>query len=292
MLSSKQIEVFYNIYRYKSMTAAASELKVSQPSISKTLGVIEKNLGFKLFIRKGKFLAPTDEAKELFEHASLVNSQLKNFNYVANSFKSRSLDFINIGTTPSLGESIVPEIITKYKKINPAIRFNIINLNSIDLIEDRYKPDIDLTICFNAPNAQKEKRITLCSGNHVVASPQIFNLNKKLDIFDLIKHPHIEITNLLTLGDSNVNMKEYLITNHIGFNYVARTDSNSAALSLVSKAIGIAIIDDTSSKLANNNIRISELNQKFSYEVNLVPKKEVLSIDCASFIEYVSNQTF
>ena len=46
MLSSKQIEVFYNIYRYKSMTAAASELKVSQPSISKTLGVIEKNLGF------------------------------------------------------------------------------------------------------------------------------------------------------------------------------------------------------------------------------------------------------
>mgnify|MGYP003330803121 FL=1 len=292
MLSSKQIEVFYNIYRYKSMTAAASELKVSQPSISKTLGVIEKNLGFKLFIRKGKFLAPTDEAKELFEHASLVNSQLKNFNYVANSFKSRSLDFINIGTTPSLAESIVPEIITKYKKINPAIRFNIINLNSIDLIEDRYKPDIDLTICFNAPNTQKEKRITLLSGNHVVASPYIYNLNKKVDIFDLIKHPHIEITNLLTLGDSNVNMKEYLITNHIGFNYVARTDSNSAALSLVSKAIGIAIIDDTSSKLANNNIRISELNQKFSYEVNLVPKKEVLSIDCASFIEYVSNQTF
>ena len=49
---------------------------------------------------------------------------------------------------------------TKYKKINPTIRFNIINLNSIDLIEDRYKPDIDLTICFNAPNTQKEKRIT------------------------------------------------------------------------------------------------------------------------------------
>jgi len=292
MLSSKQIEVFYNIYRYKSMTAAASELKVSQPSISKTLGVIEKNLGFKLFIRKGKFLDPTDEAKELFEHASLVNSQLKNFNYVANSFKSRSLDFINIGTTPSLAESIVPEIITKYKKINPAIRFNIINLNSIDLIEDRYKPDIDITICFNAPITQKEKRITLLSGNHVVASPYIYNLNKKVDIFDLIKYPHIEITNLLTLGDSNINMKDYLITNHINFNYVARTDSNSAALSLVSKAIGIAIIDDTSSKLANNNLRISELNQKFSYEVNLVPKKEVLSLDCASFIEYVSNQTF
>ena len=126
----------------------------------------------------------------------------------------------------------------------------------------------------------------------MVASPQIFNFNKKIDIFDLIKYPHIEITNLLTLGDSNINMKEYLISNHINFNYVARSDSNSAALSLVSKGIGIAIIDDTSSKLANNNIRISELKQKFPYEVNVVPKKEVLSFDCAKFIEYVSSQTF
>ena len=292
MLSAKQIEIFYEVYKHNSMTAAATSLEISQPSISKTLRIIEKKLNFKLFLRKGKKLVPTHEADDLFEHASVVHSQLKSFNAIANTYKTRSTDFINIGTTPSLGESIVPEIITKYKKINPAIRFNIINLNSIDLIEDRYKPDIDLTICFNAPNAQKEKRITLCSGNHVVASPQIFNLNKKLDIFDLIKHPHIEITNLLTLGDSNVNMKEYLINNHINFNYIARSDSNSAALSLVSKGIGVAIIDDTSSKLANSNIRISELKQKFPYEVNVVPKKEVLSLDCTKFVEYVSSQTF
>ena len=87
-------------------------------------------------------------------------------------------------------------------------------------------------------------------------------------------------------------MKEYLINNHINFNYIARSDSNSAALSLVSKGIGVAIIDDTSSKLANSNIRISELKQKFPYEVNVVPKKEVLSLDCTKFIEYVSNQAF
>ena len=52
MLSSKQIEIFYEVYKHLSMTAAANKMEISQPSVSKTLGNIEKKLGFKLFIRK------------------------------------------------------------------------------------------------------------------------------------------------------------------------------------------------------------------------------------------------
>ena len=89
MLSSKQIEIFYEVYKHLSMTAAANKMEISQPSVSKTLGNIEKKLGFKLFIRKGKKLISTNEADELFEHASLATNQLKNFNYIANTYKSR-----------------------------------------------------------------------------------------------------------------------------------------------------------------------------------------------------------
>ena len=56
MLSAKQIEIFYEVYKQGSMTAAAEGLQISQPSISKTLGVIEKKLNFKLFLRQGKKL--------------------------------------------------------------------------------------------------------------------------------------------------------------------------------------------------------------------------------------------
>ena len=44
MLSSKQIEIFYEVYKHLSMTAAANKMEISQPSVSKTLGNIEKNL--------------------------------------------------------------------------------------------------------------------------------------------------------------------------------------------------------------------------------------------------------
>ncbi len=54
MLSAKQIEIFYEVYKKGSMTAAAEGLQLSQPSIIKTLGVIEKKLNFNLFLRQGK----------------------------------------------------------------------------------------------------------------------------------------------------------------------------------------------------------------------------------------------
>ena len=38
MLSAKQIEIFYEVYKNSSMTAAAAALNISQPAISKTLG--------------------------------------------------------------------------------------------------------------------------------------------------------------------------------------------------------------------------------------------------------------
>ena len=291
MLSSKQIEVFYNIYRYKSMTAAASELKVSQPSISKTLGVIEKNLGFKLFLRKGKFLAPTDEAKELFEHASLVNSQLKNFNYVANSFKSRSLDFINIGTTPSLGESIVPEIITKYKRINPAIRFNIINLNSIDLIEDRYKPDIDITICFNAKEQNSIDIVVLKEGKHYLVSAKKYNLGKKVSLKEITDLPYIEITNLLSVYAKS-SIMNFLIENEINMNFYLKTDSYTSALAIINQGIGVAIIDENTIQNANLElVNVSKIiDNSFEYCINAIMKKNIPRDESREFFNFLSLQ--
>ncbi len=43
MLSAKQIEIFYEVYKNSSMTAAAAALNISQPAISKTLSNIEND---------------------------------------------------------------------------------------------------------------------------------------------------------------------------------------------------------------------------------------------------------
>ncbi|MDC0536501.1 LysR family transcriptional regulator [Gammaproteobacteria bacterium] len=291
MLSSKQIEIFYEVYKHLSMTAAANKMEISQPSVSKTLGNIEKNLGFKLFLRKGKKLIATNEAAELFEHASIVTNQLKNFNYIANTYKSRSLDFINIGTTPSLAETLVPKIIKKYYKVDAGARFNLINLNSIDLIEERYKPDIDITICFNPEKASNSKNIIIKEGKHFLVSPKEYNLGKEVYLRDIRHLPYIEITNLLSLY-SDESIMNYFVKNSLDMNFYLKSDSYSAAMSIIQEGIGISIIDDnTITRTDDNLVNISNiLDTEFKYNVSAIIKKDIRSNQCNDFFNYLSKQ--
>jgi DNA-binding transcriptional LysR family regulator len=292
MLSSKQIEIFYEVYKNSSMTAAANKMQISQPSISKTLAAVEKNLGFKLFLRKGKKLIPTNEAVELFEQASIVTNQLKNFNYIANTYKSRSLDFINIGTTPSLAETLVPKIIKKYNLVKPDTRFNLINLNSIDLIEERYKPDIDITICFNARSPSNSKNIIIKEGKHFLVSPKKYNLKKEIYLKDVLHIPYIEITNLLSLY-SESSIMNYFIKNELSMNFYFKSDSYSAALSIINEGIGMSILDDnTISKADKNLVNISNIiDTEFTYQVNAIIKNDIASTLCNDFFNYLSEQS-
>ena len=291
MLSSKQIEIFYEVYKHLSMTAAANKMEISQPSVSKTLGNIEKNLGFKLFLRKGKKLIATNEAAELFEHASIVTNQLKNFNYIANTYKSRSLDFINIGTTPSLAETLVPKIIKKYYKVDAGARFNLINLNSIDLIEERYKPDIDITICFNAETVSNSKNVIIKEGKHFLVSPKEYNLGKEVYLRDITHLPYIEITNLLSLY-SDESIMHYFVKTSLDMNFYLKSDSYSAAMSIIQEGIGISIIDDnTITRTDDNLVNISNiLDTEFKYSVSAIIKKDIRSNQCNDFFNYLSKQ--
>lgn len=289
MLSSKQIEIFYQVYKNNSMSGAAEKLQISQPSVSKTLAGIEKNLGFKLFLRKGKKLHPTLEANELFEYASLVTNQLKNFNYIANTYKSRSFDYINIGTTPSLAETIVPKVINNYLKENKSTRFNLINLNSIDLVEDRYKPDIDITICFNARGMNNNNSIILKKGEHKLVSPISFGLPSNININDLINYPYIEITNLLSLY-SEESIMNYFVKNNIEMNFVSKSDSYSAALAMIEMGMGVSLIDDNTITRADlEKVKITQIKDvKFQYSINALIKKDVVKKDLIAFYEYLS----
>ena len=273
------------------MTAAAYNMNISQPSVSKTLGIIEKNLGFKLFIRKGKKLIPTNEASELFEHASIVTNQLKNFNYIVNTYKSRSLDFINIGTTPSLAETLIPKVIKEYNLVKPNARFNLINLNSIDLIEDRYKPDIDITICFNAQTLLNSRNVIIKEGKHFLVSPKKYNLKKEIYLKDVMHLPYIEITNLLSLY-SDSSIMNYFIENELDMNFYLKSDSYSAALSIIREGIGISILDDiTCSRADNELINISAiLDKEFKYNVSAIIKKDIGSNQCNDFFNYLAEQ--
>ncbi|UWU19616.1 LysR family transcriptional regulator (plasmid) [Rhizobium sullae] len=61
---------------YKSVTAAATSLRTSQPTVSRELRDLERQIGFDLFNRFGKRLTPTNQAQLL--HSVVARSFCRN----------------------------------------------------------------------------------------------------------------------------------------------------------------------------------------------------------------------
>ena len=65
MITSRQLEAFRAIMEHGTVTAAAERLGVSQPAVSKILAGLEHEIGYPLFTRIKRRLAPTSEARLL-----------------------------------------------------------------------------------------------------------------------------------------------------------------------------------------------------------------------------------
>ncbi|MDA7563673.1 LysR family transcriptional regulator [Gammaproteobacteria bacterium] len=171
MISSRHIEVFYHVYNEGSLTRAAKVLNVSQPLISKTLAYAEHKLKLKLFVRHARRLSPTPEADLLFQHAASVNKEISQFNNIADNLVKDPSSTINIGCTPSLGLGLLPKLLNKYLTKTPGTKFNVVNLQSIDLEEQLKELTFDLIICFNPDSSELFQKTQLLEGSLVLAAP-------------------------------------------------------------------------------------------------------------------------
>ena len=288
MISSRHIEVFYHIYNEGSLTRAAKVLNVSQPLVSKTLAYAEHKLKLKLFVRHARRLSPTPEADILFKHAADVNQQISKFNNIAQNLVSDPSATINIGCTPSLGLGLLPSLLNQYLKIHPGTKFNIVNLQSLDLEDQLKELTFDMVICFNPNDSDLFKKTILYSGKLVLIAPK--DNAPKESIYKLARiqnEPFIKIKNLKTNASQN-NLDDVLKKEGIAVNWIAETETIQVAKAMVEKGSGYAIIDDFSASIYGDKISIHDIDPGIGYQICMISNKEKpLSVSAESFINFL-----
>ena len=290
MISSRHIEVFYHVYNEGSLTRAAKVLNVSQPLISKTLAYAEHKLKLKLFVRHARRLSPTPEADLLFQHAASVNKEISQFNNIADNLVQDPSSTINIGCTPSLGLGLLPKLLNMYLTKTPGTKFNVVNLQSIDLEEQLKELTFDLIICFNPDHSELFQKTQLLEGLLVLAAP--LNNSPEGKIFKLSqikKQPFIKVKNLKT-GSSKRNLDNYLDSAGVKVNWIAETETMQVAKAMVEQGAGYAIIDDFSAQVYGSRISVHKLEPSIPYEICMVNNKEKpLSVSAQKFIDFLSS---
>ena len=291
MISSRHIEVFYHVYNEGSLTRAAKVLNVSQPLVSKTLAYAEHKLNLKLFVRHARRISPTPEADILFKHAAEVNHQISKFNNIAENLVTEPSSVINIGCTPSLGLGLLPNLLNKYLRLNPGTKFNIVNLQSLELEDQLKELTFDMVICFNPSDSELFTKTILHSGKLVlIASKKNPPREGIYKLSNINKEPFIKIKNLKTNAAQN-NLDEVLAGEGIAVNWIAETETIQVAKAMVEQGSGYSIIDDFSANIYGDGISIHEIQPDIGYQICMVSNKEKpLSVGASSFIQYLEKQ--
>lgn len=137
-----QLKYFLYASKYENISKAAQELRVAQPSISKAIQSLEKELQVELFERNGKRLKLTYAGRVLRENISQVIWRLDELPDELRNL-GREMDIIKLNAVSAV--TLLPGIIKKFKEEEPNVMFIV--------TDQREKTDWDICICSAEPDA-------------------------------------------------------------------------------------------------------------------------------------------
>ena len=122
-LNLKQLEAFRAVMTTGSASAAAKDLHVSQPAISRLLAQMENELGVELFHREKGRLLPTVEATALLGETHQAFNEIQRLLNYAVTLRGEGLRQIRIASPTSISLTILPDIVEAFVHDNPGISF-------------------------------------------------------------------------------------------------------------------------------------------------------------------------
>src|SRR5918999_178276 len=111
-----QLVSFLTVVRRGSVTAAADELVVTQPSVSAAVSALERELGVTLTERAGRTLCPTPAGQAYVPYATDVLGLLEQGARVARETAHQEPRTLRISAVTTAGEYLVPQLIRAFRE--------------------------------------------------------------------------------------------------------------------------------------------------------------------------------
>lgn len=192
-MTIRHLKIFIKVADCNSMTMAAQELFISQPTVSQAITDLEKFYGIKLFERLNRRLFLTAKGKQLLSYARHVTALMAEMDQVIQNPDENCL--LSIGATLTIGEFLLPKLVNIFLKQYPDMQINatikntieiekLIMLNEVDfaLIEGfRHSSDIIFEPFAN------DELVLVCSYAHPLSHKNVLTHKEAAEIAFLVR---------------------------------------------------------------------------------------------------------
>lgn len=239
----RHLRYFVAIVRHGSFRAAAEELNISQPPLTRQIQQLEEIVGTPLLIRRSNGVQTTDAGEALYTEAQNILGLVERACITTQRIGTGQMGRLDVGVFGSAVLDIVPRIVLQFRNRFPEVEIVLHNMDR----ETQVKALIErrIQIGFNRffqdhPDlvwepVVRERMLVAAPSNHPLAQKEVLSL-RDLANEPLIFYPRTAgpggFSNYLMRLFHNLNIEPHIVQN---------VDDVVAAVSFVSSGLGLTL---------------------------------------------------
>lgn len=146
MLDIDKLNVFIHVTNNLSFTDAAKNLHISQPTVSKNIRDLEREMGVQLFDRSGARPRLTSAGKTLLPLARKIVRQSIELQELMSSLDEEVVGELRIACSTTVGKYILPQLAARLSHLHPEIHITILRCTPDHAVLNLLDGDADLGV--------------------------------------------------------------------------------------------------------------------------------------------------
>ncbi|MBS2029872.1 MAG: LysR family transcriptional regulator [Deltaproteobacteria bacterium] len=145
-MDTNQLQAFLAVAGRRQLTSAARQLGVSQPTLSRQVQALEKELGVRLLVRTPRGVVLTDAGERFLAHAREGLEALRAGATELHELANQPRGPVALGTLPTVGAYLMPALLQAFLKRYPDVHLRLEEGLADELEEKVADGDLDLAI--------------------------------------------------------------------------------------------------------------------------------------------------
>lgn len=176
-MNFKEMQYVLEVNRWKSFSKAATSLNISQPSLSKTISQVERELKLKLFDRTEVPVSLTAAGNIFVEKAKEILGLYHEMNLKMEQINSTHSNLLRIGTAAYHGLQALPYVLKMFNKEYPDIEIVLKEAFSYNqLREFVHKGEVDFAVALGRRPSEEFETIVITQDNTLLVVPDEYDI--------------------------------------------------------------------------------------------------------------------
>src|SRR6201992_1862912 len=130
------MDAFVRVVDTGSFTAAARQMRVGQPAVSKIIAQLEERLGVKLLLRTTLGLKPTEAGEHFYEHAKRAVEEADQAELKARGIGAGLIGRLRISAAVTFARLHIVPRLSRFMDMHPALDIEVfLDDRNVDLVE-------------------------------------------------------------------------------------------------------------------------------------------------------------